>query len=271
MIISTVIMVACFGLILFELVSVFSVFRSCRNVRCTVDSSEKVLKREEGFLVREYWKTTVGFELDGVRRSAVLETSTFCQKGQVLGCYYYPKRDLVFRKRDVRRVFRAHSIQAFSIGVLFLLLILIFRMTALGGIIIAHTVEAVGVLLILPFTGFGVGFIVYAVNALRHTQSSRVTTVNAKIVDIVRRSRRHRENERFTYYPVYSYKLGGFEHTVTSKLGRETPPRRGSFEHITADAKKGGPVEYKDVTSSFVLGICFLIIAGLLLYAVAFM
>ncbi len=268
MIVSTVIMVACFILIIYELLSVLVVFHSCTNVKCSTTNSEKVSRREDGFLVKEYWKTEVEFDLNGEKRSAVLETSTFCQKGQRLNCYYYPKRDLVFRKRDVRSVMRAHSIQAFSVGVLFLLLVLIFRMTALGGIITAHAVEALGIVLILPFTGFGISFIVYAVNAFRHTTASRVVKVRVQITDVVRKTKRHRENKRYTYYPIYRYNLGGFDHIVRSRLGRAEPPRKGSFETILADKKKGGPVEYKDVTASFVLGICFLIIAGLLLYTI---
>ncbi len=271
MIISTIIMVASFLLVFFEIVSVLTVFHSCRNVSCSVSSSQKISAREDGYLIREYWETEIDFELDGNYRSAVIETSTFCQKGQVLNCYYYPRRDLVFRKRDIRSVLRAHSITAFSVGVLFLLLNLFFRLTQLGGIIIAHTAEAIAVVLALAFASFGVGFIVYSVNAFRHLRGSRVTKVRAEIADIVRKAKRHNETVRYTYYPIYKYDLGGFEHTVQSKLGREEPPKKGKFETLLADKKKGGLVEYKDVGASLALGICFLAITALLIYAVAFM
>ena len=88
MIISTLILTVCILVVLFELLSMLMIFRSCRNIRCTAVSSEKICEREDGYLIREYWNTGVTFELDGTTRSASLETSTFCQKGQVLSEEY---------------------------------------------------------------------------------------------------------------------------------------------------------------------------------------
>lgn len=271
MIISTVIMAASFMLIVYELLSALMVFRLCRNVRCTVLSSEKVSVREDGFLLNEHWKTEIGFELAGAQRTAMLETSTFCQKGQVMNCYYYPRKDLVFRKRDIRRVFRAHSIPAFSVGVLFLALDIIFGMTSLGGIIMHHLIEALAVILVATFAVFGIWFIVYFVNALRHTNKSKAVSVKADIIDVVRKTKRHRENERYFYYPIYRYKLDGFEHTVRSKIMRETPPKKGQKETVLADKRRGGLIEYQDIYSSLALGICFIAISSLIAYCVFIM
>lgn len=270
MIISAVIPAVCFVVIAFELSSVIIVFKKCRAVRCTVASSKKVSVRDEDFLIREYYKTEVSFTLDGDKRTAYLETSTFCQKGQVLGCYYYPKKDLVFRKRDIKNVLRSRSIPAFSVGVVFLLLNALFRMTSLGGIIVKYFMEALAILLIIPFTAFGIGFIIYSINAAAHTRKERVTNVEAKVVDIVRKTKRHRENRRYLYYPIYRYTLDGIEHTVTSKLGLEEPPAKGDAAMLLADKKKGGLVEFKDMECSFPLGVCFLLIALMLLCAVIF-
>lgn len=271
MLISIIIMMACFVTVTFELGYVLYVFHTCRSIKCIVTASKKVCAREDGFLIKEYWKTEVEFTLNGDVRHTALETSTYCQKGQVLGCYYHPKKDLVFRKRDIKRVLRSYSLPALTIGLLFMMLYSLFKLTSLGNIIIGHAFEAVGILLIVVFASFGVGFIVYAVSAFRHTRESRVTQIDAKITDIVRKTKRHRETKRYLYYPIYSYKLGGFEHSVRSKLGRETPPKKDSTERVLADTKKGGLVEYKDMSSSFVMGLCFLVIAWLLLYTIAFM
>ena len=268
MIVSTIIMTICFVVITFELFSALVVFRSCRKVRCRTVSSVKVCEREDGYLIKEFWNTEVAFELDGVDHTAELEPSTFCQKGQTIGAYYYPKKDLVFRKRDVKRVLRSYSIPAFSVGMLFLLLNLLFRLTALGSIIIAHVFEAIGIILIVPFLLLGLSYTVSAVTAFRHTRGGRVTSVKAKIADVIRKSKRHRETVRYQYFPVYRYTLGGFEHNITSRIAREAPPKKDSTEKILVDKKKGGLVEYKDIGSSFILGLCFLGIAAMLVYVV---
>ena len=271
MIVSIVIMMVCFFTVTFELGYVIYVFHSCKSVKCIVTASKQVCAREDGYLVKEYWKTDVEFTLDGEKHKASLETSTYCQKGQVLSCYYHPKKNLVFRKRDIKRVLRSYSLPALTIGLLFLMLFSLFKMTALGRVIIAHAFEVVGIFLIFVFGGLGIGLITYAVNAFRHTEESRVTEIDAKITDVVRKTKRNRETKRYLYYPIYSYMLGGFEHTVRSRLARELPPEKGSTERVLADTKKGGLVEYKDMKSSFALGLCFLIIAWLLLYTVIFM
>ena len=271
MIISTVLTVVCFVVIIFELLSILSVLKSCRKVSCRVESSKKVCEREDGFLIKEYYKTEISFELDGTSRCAEIETSTFCQNGQVLSCYYYPKKNIVFRKRDIKNVLNTYSIQAFSIGITFLLLNLLFHVTSIGGLILEHTFEAAAVLMLITFTLFGCGFIIYSVNAFRHTRHSRVTEVKAEITDVVRRSKRHKENIRYIYYPIYRYKLNGTEHTVRSKTRYDLPPDKRKHVTLLVDTKKGSLVEYKDMDTSFMLGICFLIIAVLLFYSVAFM
>lgn len=268
MIISTIIMTICFVVVVFEVFSAFVVLRSCRKVRCSTVTSKKVSVREDGYLVKEYWDTAVGFELDGTKRTANLETSTFCQKGQTIGAYYYPKKNLVFRKRDVKRVLRSYSIPAFSVGMLFLLLDLIFTMTSLGSILISHLFEIAAVILIITLTSIGGGFMIYSVSAMRHTRSERVIRVDARVTDVIRRSKRHGDKTRFYYYPVFSYSIGDFEHNVTSRLARETPPETGSTESVLADKKKGSLVEYKDGETSFILGICLIMIAILLFMAI---
>ena len=64
MIISTVLTVVCFVVIIFELLSILSVLRSCRKVSCRVEASKKICEREDGFLIREYYKTNISFALD---------------------------------------------------------------------------------------------------------------------------------------------------------------------------------------------------------------
>ena len=268
MIASAVITVICFIVIIIDLISMANVLRSCKNVRCSVVSSKKISERESSYLIREYYQTEISFKLENTERTAVIETSTFCQQGQVLNCYYYPKKNLVFRKRDIRGVFSSYTVPALSIGLLFLVLNTVFHVTSLGGIILEHTTEAFGIVLGTVFSSFGVGFIVYSINAFRHTRHSRVMQVSAEIIDIVRKTKKHGENIQHSYFPVYYYKLNATEHTVLSKFARQSPPKKHSKETILIDTKKGGPVEYKDIGSSFVLGILFIIIAALLVYTI---
>lgn len=268
MIISTVIAVISFLVIIIDIISVLNVLHSCRSVRCSVLSSKKVIKREDGFLIKEYFDTDITFLLDNTPHNATIETSTFCQKGQILNCFYYPKKQLVFRKRDIKMVLNSYTIPAFSVGVLFLLLIFVFKVTTLGGIIIQYAVEALAVLVTIPLTIIAIYFIVYAINAFRHTRHSQVTEIKAEIVDIIRTTNRHRENIRYNYYPIYRYNFDGTVHTVQSRLARDNAPKRNSRENILVDTKKGGPVEYKDIYTSFAVGVLFLIIAGQLLFLI---
>ncbi len=271
MIISTVITVTCFLVIISDLINVLAVFKSCKSVKCSVISSKKVSVREDGYLVREYYKTEISFELEGTSKTATLETSTFCQKGQMLNCWYYPKRNIVFRKRDIKTVLNGYAIPAFSVGVLFLSLNLIFHITSLGGLIVNNSIIVIGVILTTVFATLAVWFIWYSVIAFRATKSPHVSEVKAEIIDIVKKSKRHRENVHATFYPIYKYNLNGSEHIVKSKLGREYPPRKNSKENILVNVKKGSLAEFKDIGESLILGICFLIIAGLFIYVLAFM
>lgn len=268
MIISTVITVVSFIVIIIDIISVINVLRTCRNVRCSVVSSQKVTEREDGFLIKEYFDTSVMFTLDNMTHNVTIQTSTFCQKGQILNCFYYPKRQLVFRKRDIRMILSSYTIPAFSVGVVFLLLIFVFEVTSLGGIIIQYAVEALAVLVTIPLTVIALYFIIYSVGAFRHTRHSRVTEVRAEIIDVIRKTNRHRENVRYSYLPIYRYTLNGVTHTVQSRLARDSAPKRNSREKLLVDTKKGGPVEYKDIYTSFTVGVLFLIIAAQLLFLI---
>lgn len=271
MIVSSVITVICFIVIMFELVSNFFVLRKCKRVRCTVVSSEKICEREDDCIVDEYCATEVDFLNGDHHHTASLRTNMICQKGQILTCYYYPKKNVVFRKRDIRSILNAHSIQTFSVGFVFLMLNMIFQMTSLGKIIIYHAFEAFTVVLILPFVAIGIWLMVYDITASERTRESKVKSVNAEIVDVIRKSKRHRENIHFMYYPIYDYSLNGIRHTVQSKLAKDSKPVIGSKESILVDLQKGSVVEYKDVDHSFWLGAFFITLALLMLCSVIFL
>lgn len=268
MIVSTVIISACFLLVAYEIITAFLFMDHCKNVLCVVISSKKVCKREDGFLIREYWNTDVTFDYNNEPRTTTLETSSFCQEGQVLGCYYHPGKNIVFRKRDIRRNLGTRSVTALWVGLVFLFITIGFRITSLGSIIKKNASDAALITLAVAFFIFGAGFLLYSLYAFRHTRKKRVTEVTAVISDVMRKSRQHSETRSYKYYPIYRYKMGGFEHIVQSKAGLSEPPKSGSRIVILVDKKKGGPVEFNDIGQCFVLGLSLLAVMALLIYAV---
>lgn len=270
MIISTFIAVVCFIVVVFEFLSMYNTFKKCVKIKCRVASSEKTRERENGFLTDEYWKTEVNFEYGGKTRKVVLKTSTYCQKGQIIECYYYPFKDLVFRKRDLKNLIRSSSLVVTSVGILFLFLNFLFRIANVSSLVIKNIASILSVIITVLYSVIGIWYIAYSANAIKNTSKKRVTQTSAKIVDVIRKSKRHKENEQFAYYPIYRYTFKGESHETQSKLKRTVPPKKGSTVSILIDNKKGGPVEYNDVANSMVMGICFIIIAALMVYLVWF-
>lgn len=270
MIISTIITVVCFIAVVWELFSMYKLFKSCSTVRCSVVSSKKIQERRDGFLTDEYWKTNVTFTHKDIEKSTTLKTSTYCQKGQILGCYYYPKKDIIFRKRDLKKQIKSSSVIITTTGALFLFLNLIFRLSTISRMFVKNIVSILSVLLIIVFLILGVGYVLYSINALKNTSVKNVTKTKAKIVDVVRVSKRHKENETFSYYPIYSYTFNNENHETKSKLKFSEPPKKGSTVTILVDNKKAGPVEYNDVLNSLIMGICFIIFAALFIYVFRF-
>lgn len=270
MIISTIIVTICFIAVVIEVYSMYKLFKSCRTVKCSVVSSKKIMERRDGFLIDEYWKTTVNFTYDGVERHITLKTSTYCQKGQILGCYYYPEKNIIFRKRDLKKQIKSYHIIITSVGVLFLVLNFIFSLSAISKIIVMNIAAILSVLLISFFFSLGIGYIIYAITALKNTSSKKVTKIEAEIADVVRKSKRHKENETFTYYPIYRYTFNGESHETKSKLKHKTPPEKNTTVTILVDNKKAGPVEYNDVVNSLIMGICFILFALLFIYVFYF-
>ena len=271
MITSTIITVVCFITVVWELFSMYKLFKSCSTVKCSVVSSKKIQERRDGFLIDEYWKTHVIFTHENTEKCATLKTSTYCQQGQILGCYYYPKKDIIFRKRDLKKQIKSSSVIITTIGALFLFLNLIFRLSTISRMFVKNIAGILSVLLIIAFFSLGIGYIIYSINAIKKTSEKKVTKINAQIVDIVRVSKRHKENERFSYYPIYSYKFNNECHETRSKLKHSEPPDRGSKVTILVDKKKAGPVEYNDVANSLIMGICFIIFAAIFIYVFWFM
>ena len=266
MITSTIITLVCFIAVVWELFSMYKLFKSCSTVKCSVVSSKKIQERRDGFLTDEYWKTNVTFTHKNTEKSAILKTSTYCQQGQILGCYYYPKDDVIFRKRDLKKKIKSSSVIITTTGALFLLLNFIFTLSTISRIFIKNIVSILSVLLIIAFLGLGAGYIIYSVTAFKNTSDKKVTKTKAKIVDVVRVSKRHKENEKFSYYPIYSYMFNNENHETRSKLKYSEPPKIGSIVTILVDNKKAGPVEYNDVMNSLIMGICFIIFAALFIY-----
>ena len=72
---------------------------------------------------------------------------------------------------------------------------------------------------------------------------------------------RHHENIQHTYYPIYTYTLNGFTHTVRSKIKHSEPPVKGTIKNVRINTKKGSLVEFNDVGKSFFEGVCLFIVA----------
>lgn len=271
MIISTIIVTICFILVVFELYSMYKLFKSCCTVKCTVVSSKKIIERHDGFLTDEYWKTDIVFNHNSKERHSVLKTSTYCQKGQIIGCYYNPQNEIIFRKRDIKKQIKNSSIIITTIGILFMVLdcIFSFSLAGISKLVLNNLTSILSVLLIIFFFTFGIGYVLYALNAIKNTSKKRVTVVEAEITDIVRKSKKHHEKEQFTYYPIYSYVFKGEPHETRSKLKHSYPPKKGSKVLIAVDNRKSGPVEYNDVFNSLFMGICFIIFSILFYYVFA--
>lgn len=266
MITSTVIVTICFIAVVFEIYSMYKLFKSCCKVKCSVVSSKKATERRDGFLTDEYWKTEVTFTHQNTDKRATLKTSTYCQKGQILGCYYNPKEDIIFRKRDLKKQIKNSSIIITVVGILFMVLNFLFSLSLISRIVIRNITSILSILLISFFIIVGIGYIIYSINARKNTSKKKVTTTEAKIVDIVRKSKKHNGNVQFTYYPIYSYTFDGEPHETKSKLKHTMPPKKGSIVTILVDNKKAGPVEYNDVLNSLIMGICFIIFAAIFIY-----
>ncbi len=271
MIISTIIALICFVAVVFECLFMYNTFRKCKKVNCKVISSEKKQKRENGYLVEEYWNTDVTFRYKSEEKLFTLKTSTYCVKGQSLNCYYFPEKDIVFRKRDMKKKLTSSSLVVTSVGILFLLLNFLFQMTGVSRLIIKNIVEILAAVISAVYLLMGTWHVGYSLNAIRKTSKSRIIITEAKIVDVIMKSRRYNENIRNTYYPVYHYYFNGESHETQSKLKRKEPPKIGSTASIFVDRKKGGPVEYNDVANSLIMGILFILISGLTVYAAWFM
>ena len=270
MIISTIINVVCFITVVWELFSMYKIFKSCATVKCSVVSSKKIQERHDGFLTDEYWKTNVTFTYKDIEKRATLKTSTYCQKGQILGCYYYPEKDIIFRKRDLKKQIKSSSVIITTIGALFLFLNIIFRLSTISRMFVKNIISILSVLLIIAFLSLGIGYVLYSINALKKTSMKNVMEIKAKIIDVVRVSKRHKENQQFFYYPIYSYKFNCENHETKSKLKHSEPPKKGSTVTILVDRKKAGPVEYNDIVNSLIMGICFIIFAAIFIYVFKF-
>ncbi len=271
MIISTIIVTICFIMVVFELYSMYKLFKSCCNVRCTVVSSKKTIERHDGFLTDIYWKTDIIFIYNNKERHSTLRTSTYCQKGQIIGCYFNPEKDIIFRKKDIKKQINNSSIIITSIGILFMVLDFIFGFSLAGisKLVLNNLMSIISIIFIILFFILGICYVVYALNAIKNKSKKRVTVVEAKITDIVRKSKKHHEKEQFTYYPIYSYVFKGEPHETRSKLKHSQPPKKGSTVLISVDNKKTGPVEYNDVFNSLIMGICFIAFSIIFFYVFA--
>lgn len=260
MIISTIISLVCFIIVVLEFFIIYKFLKSCINVACTVTSSEKVEERVDGYLVSEYWNTTVSYNINGNEKTDNLKTSTFCPKGQTIYCYYAPKKDNLFRKRDFKKQIHSSTYVVISIGTLFMVLNLIFNLVSIDNILKINISIALLTFLIVSFLGMGIGWVLYSVFAIKNTQKNRVVVTKAVISDITRSTAKNKENKTYTYYPIYTYNFQGEKHEVKSRIGRKTSPKKGSNVKILVDKKKGGPVEYKDIGKSMLLGITFIVL-----------
>ena len=266
MIISTAISVICFIAVIIELWSIYRTLRTCVTIKCEVVSSKKIQERTNGFLTGEYWETVIGFTNGSSAKKTVLRTSTYCQKGQRMTCYYYPKEDIVFRKRDLRKLIHSSSMIVTSVGILFLLLNFLFHVSSIGVIFFKNAAAILTVLLSLFFLSLGAYYVSYALIAFKNTSSKKTTKVEALIYDVIRKTKKHQENQLFFYYSIYRYTFNGVEHETKSKIKRSSPPIVGSYETILIDKKKCGPVEYDDPVNTLLMGVCFLFIFTLLIY-----
>lgn len=119
MITSTIIVIVCFLMTIFEGFNMYKLFKSCDTVKCKVITSSEVTVRRDGYLTDKYYKTKVSFTHDNKTHNAFLKTSTYCQPNQILGCYYNPSKSIVFRKRDLKKQIKNRHIIIMTVGILF--------------------------------------------------------------------------------------------------------------------------------------------------------
>lgn len=266
MIILTVLTVCCFIAVGVEMFKIYRFFAASLTVDCRVTSSEKKELREDGYLVKSFWLTSVSFEYNGTVKESSLETSTFCHNGQSIKCCYNPDVEQLFRKRDFKKYIRSTSPVFFSIGIMLLVLNFILTSFNIDNISKINIAKFFTGILTFSFTLLGTGSIVTALIAIRNSSKKQVEHIKCCICDIVRKTSRHKENKSYTYYPIYKYTYKGEEHVVQSKIGNRTPPKKNSIVIVPVSRKKGGPVEYKDTAKTFIMGIVFLILNALIIF-----
>lgn len=270
MVISTIIASVCLIIVVFEFFIIYKFLKSCINIACKVTSSEKAEERVDGYLVKEYWNTTVSYQIEGKEKTATLKTSFFCPKGQTLYCYYSPKKDFLFRKKDFKKQINSSSYVVISIGILFMVLNLIFNLAGIDEIVEINISIALSVILIVSFLGIGIGWVLYSSFAIKNTRKNNVIVTKAVVKDVIRKTSKNKDIHSYTYYTIYSYEFHGENHEVKSKIGRNIPPKKGSHVKILVNKKKGGPVEYNDIGKSMILGISFIMLGILILLILLF-
>lgn len=243
MIISIVIALCCFIILVFEITSVYLIFKKSDKITCTVISSHRQELRENGYLVKLYWDTEVVFSAKGEEKTATLQTSTYCQKGQKFIYYYDKKNSRLFRKRDLKLFIKPYLYVAFSIGVLFLAIHGIMSFFSFDIITKDNLINAALWVLSAIFVLVGATRLTSSILDIKRSSKRNIVKIRAEICDAIVRISKHNENNLSTYYPVYHYKFGDEEHEVKSKLGRRVPPKIGSFVTIPVSKKNGGPIE----------------------------
>lgn len=258
----------CFITIAIEVLHLYLKFKTKAIVDCTITKSEKTEHREDGCLVDEYWLTSVEFKYGGVTHQSELRTSSRCNPGQVVKCFYDEEDDTLLRRRDLRYSLSKVSPVILSVGILFLIVNLILSFLSRDLLTKLNIVKTVCTVLTVLFGLLGIFQIITAVLHKKNTSRNRIEYVECLICDIIRKEECHNENTRYTYYPVYKYSYRGSEHIVRSKLERDCAPKLGSKLTIPISRDKGGPVEYPDSNRSLILGTLFIFIAVLILLTV---
>lgn len=268
MIISLIIVIVCFVILAIDAFYIYVRFKNSISVRCTVMSSEKVEEREDGFLTNVYWLTTVEFNYKNEKKQATLKTSTCCISGQQVKCLYSPDTDTIFRKRDYKKYLANLSPIILTVGNLFLIIEIIISGNNLDIITKINITQNISIILAIIFGFIGIGRIIFSIINLKQLSRYNTEPVECEVIDIVRKTSKHKENHRHTYYPIYKYTFHGYDHIVESKLGRNEPLKIGDRVTVPISIKKGGPVEYSDLGKSFVLGIMFIVLSLLIIFTV---
>ncbi len=262
MIISTIIQAVCFITIILELLDIYKFLNGCRKVRCTVVSSKKIVKRKDGFLIDEYFRTRVSFQNNKETAKAVLRTSTFCPNGQQFDCYYHTEKHIIFRRRDLRKNIKSSTLILLSVSILFVVLNSVFSLAVIGRLILDNIINIFAWGLTAVFFIVGTSLIVYAVYAIRSYKDKDVAKITAVVEDVIMKTSRDNENRQYFYYPIYSYKYNGIQHTVRSKTKYSAPPKKGSNKTVFLNKRKGSLVEFSEAGKSLAEGICFYLIAA---------